>query len=163
MENTRAVDPVLFREISSQWLTGVTVVTSVSKDGAPASLTMNAVAPLLLSPPQFLVNLNLNTDTMRAAGEGYVCANFLASRQAALCSKFATKGAQKFEYLEYRSGIAGAPIFEEPIGHAECAVESILESGDSAIVIRNVDAGKAQGVNPWFASSVCSGHSVHVH
>jgi flavin reductase (DIM6/NTAB) family NADH-FMN oxidoreductase RutF len=147
MENTRTVDPVLFHELSSQWLTGVTMMPSVGKDDT-AGLTMNAVASLPLPPPQFLVNLDLNTDTLRAVDESYVCINLLASPQGSLCSKFATESAQKFECLGYRSGIAGTPVFEETIAHAECAVERTLESGDNAIVIGNVVAGEAQGGEP---------------
>lgn len=149
MENGKTLDPMLYRQIASQWLTGVAVVTSVQTNGRPAGLTMNAVAPLSLSPPQFLINLDLKSDTLAAVRESLIfCINFLGENQGSLCRRFATKDEHKFENLDYHAGVCGAPMFKDTIGHAECVVETIHESGDHAIVIGNLVAGAARGGEP---------------
>ena len=60
------VSPAQLRDAMGYFATGVTVVTSISPDGAPVGTTANAVASLSLEPPLVLVCFELNSVTLDA-------------------------------------------------------------------------------------------------
>lgn len=146
----------LFKAIAGQWLTGVTVVTSVDEQDRPVGLTMNAVAPLSLSPPMFLISLDCGSDTLRCIQDKRAfCINFLSAGQGGICGIFARKGDSKFDDVEYHVGTTGVPVIEGVIAHVECIVHDISPRGDHAIVTGNAIAGTASGGEPlvYFTSA----------
>ncbi len=150
------LDGSIYRKVAGHWLTGVAVITSSSPQGLPVGLTMNAVAPLSLVPPQFLVNLDLKSDTYSAIGATrHFCINFLRADQGAICAAFARKGADKFKGVPHRVGFLGVPIIEGCIAHVECAVSAMHASGDHIIVIGDAHHGAADGGDPlvYFTSA----------
>ncbi len=145
-----------YRRIASHWLTGVTVVTALTEDGRPTGITMNAVAPLSLDPPQFLINLDLASDTLAAIrASGRFCINFLRADQGALSGRFAKRGADKFDGIAHGHGKLDLPVLDGCIAHVECAVCAIHHSGDHAIVVGDAMAGATIGGEPlvYFTSS----------
>ena len=145
-----------YRRIAGHWLTGVTVVTGLTEDGRPTGVTMNAIAPLSLDPPQFLINLDLGSETLAAirASQRF-CINFLRSDQSAVCGRFAKRGADKFEGIAHRRGLLDLPVIDGCVAHVECAVSAIHHSGDHAIVVGDAMSGAADGGDPlvYFTSS----------
>lgn len=153
---TRGIDATLYRRIAGNWLTGVAVVTSVTASGRPVGLTVNAVSPLSLDPPQFLVNLDHASESLKAIREtGVFCINFLGADQEPICRTFARKGIDKFASIGVCPGVTGAPVLTGTIAHAECRVEVIHGSGDHSIVIGSACAGEAVGGEPlvYFTSN----------
>lgn len=155
--SSEAISGDQFRKFASRWLTGVTVVTSVTAAGEPVGLTMSAVSPLSLSPPQFLACLDLKSDTLAAVREsGVFCINILREDQAGICGAFARKKCDKFMDIVHRPGKTGAPILADVLAYIECRVAAIHESGDHAIVIGSVCGGDVTTGEPlgYFASSL---------
>jgi len=145
----RHLDGTIYRKVAGHWLTGVAIITSTSPQALPVGLTMNAVAPLSLVPPQFLVNLDLKSDTYSAIGATrHFCINFLRADQGAVCAAFARKGADKFKGVAHHSGVLGVPIIEGCIAHVECSVSAMHTSGDHVIVIGDAYHGAADGGEP---------------
>jgi len=146
----------LYRQIAAQWLTGVTVVTAIGPDGSPVGLTMNAISPLSLEPPQFLVNIDLSSETLAAVrSSGSFCINFLSAAQSEICQRFARKGVDKFRGITHKIGFLGLPVIDGAIAYVECEVAEIFKSGDHAIVIGNAIHGEAGGGAPlvYFTST----------
>lgn len=143
------LDGSIYRKVAGHWLTGVAVITSISPQGLPVGLTMNAVAPLSMVPPQFLVNLDVKSDTYSAIeATRHFCINFLRANQGGICAAFARKGADKFKGVAHHRGCLGVPIIEGCIAHVECAVSAMHASGDHIIVIGDAHHGAADGGDP---------------
>jgi flavin reductase (DIM6/NTAB) family NADH-FMN oxidoreductase RutF len=145
-----------YRRIAGHWLTGVTVVTALTAAGQPTGVTMNAIAPLSLDPPQFLINLDLGSDTLAAIrATQRFCINFLRADQSAVCGRFAKRGADKFDGIAHARGALDLPVIDGCIAHVECVVSAIHHSGDHAIVVGDAVSGGADGGDPlvYFTSS----------
>ncbi len=148
-ENLPSIDGTLYRSISGQWLTGVTVVTTRDEHDRAVGLTMSAVSPLSLNPPQFLVNLDLGSETLTAIlVRKAFCINFLGSNQREVCSQFAKKGSDKFAGMAHRSGELGMPVIEGAIAYVECTVADVFNSGDHSIIVGDARYGKVSGGSP---------------
>lgn len=128
-----------FRKASGLWATGVSIVTTVDKAGKPYGLTMNSVTSLSLEPPLYVVNLDKGSDTLTVLenGGGF-CINVLASDQQDLSNRFAKKGDNKFEGVEYTSGYAEVPCIVGALMSIQCSVEAMHEGGDHSIVVGRV-------------------------
>lgn len=145
-----------YRRIASHWLTGVTVITALAEQDRPTGVTMNAIAPLSLVPPQFLINLDHGSETLAAIWECQrFCINFLRADQGAVCGRFAKRGGDKFDGIAHARGVLNLPVIDGCIAHVECKVSAIHHSGDHAIVIGDAVAGAATGGDPlvYYTSS----------
>jgi hypothetical protein len=82
-----------FRHAMGHFVTGVTVITSLTADGSPVGTTANAVTSLSLDPPLVLVCFDLDSQTLRAIrGRGAFAVNVLAAAQRHLSANFARRG-----------------------------------------------------------------------
>ena len=145
-----------YRRIASHWLTGVTVITALAEQDRPTGVTMNAVAPLSLVPPQFLISLDLDSETLAAiCASQRFCINFLRADQGEVCGRFSKRGADKFDGVAHVRGVLDLPVIDGCIAHVECTVAAIHYSGDHAIVIGDAVAGEAVGGDPlvYYTSS----------
>jgi len=123
-----------FRRACGQWATGVSIVTTADKAGAPFGLTMNAVTSLSLDPPMFLVCVDKGSDTLAPMLESRVfCVNVLTRQQEALSNRFAKKGHDKFEGVAWSTGASGAPLLAETLISIDCRVRDVFEGGDHMI------------------------------
>jgi flavin reductase (DIM6/NTAB) family NADH-FMN oxidoreductase RutF len=149
------VDEVAFREAISHFVTGVTVITTLS-DGRLAGMTASAVASVSLDPILLLVCINSELPTHRAiAAAGRFVVNVLGEGQEALAVRFARPAVDKFEGVPLRRGHE-LPVLEEAIAHFTCEVTERLPGGDHSIFIGRVrECGAVPGKRPlvYFRSS----------
>lgn len=130
-----------FRKASGLWATGVSIVTTVDNEGSPYGLTMNSVTSLSLDPPLYVVNLDKGSDTLKVLNDGGdFCINVLAAEQQELSNRFAKKGDNKFDGVDYTPGFAGVPCITGALMSIQCSVEATHEGGDHAIVVGLVQA-----------------------
>jgi flavin reductase (DIM6/NTAB) family NADH-FMN oxidoreductase RutF len=150
--NLRVRDPVSaaeFREIMASFPTGVTVVTTVSGDGAPVGLTANAVSSVSIAPPQLLICLGKDRFTAKAIETHRAFAvNFLDWRQYEIAQRFASSAPDKFADIEFRAGSRGLPLLTGALAHAECELERAVDAGDHLIFIGLVLRGEARAGDP---------------
>jgi flavin reductase (DIM6/NTAB) family NADH-FMN oxidoreductase RutF len=146
------ITPEEFRRGCGFWATGVSIVTTADASGRPFGLTMNAVTSLSLNPPMFVVCVDNGSDTLHPMRErGIFCVNVLARGQEALSSRFAKKGGDKFDGVEWSAGVTGAPVLAGTLAAVECAVSTIVPGGDHQIVcgeVRRMIVNDAPGVEP---------------
>lgn len=136
---TSAITPELFRKASGLWATGVSIVTTIDEAGAPFGLTMNAVTSLSLEPPQYLVNVDNGSDTLTALQASRVfCINVLADGQQELSNRFAKKGDDKFDGVDFSAGDSGAPRLAGALMTIDCRIQAIHPGGDHQIVVGDV-------------------------
>lgn len=143
------MDGDVYRRIAGHWLTGVAIVTSHNGVGAPVGLTMSAVTPLSLSPPLFLVCLNLGSETLLAIEASRRFAiNILGHDGVAACQAFARKGSDKFAGVASRTGAFGVPILDGAIAHVECLLHEVFVVGDHKMVVGAAVAGDVTECEP---------------
>jgi flavin reductase (DIM6/NTAB) family NADH-FMN oxidoreductase RutF len=144
-----STDPQELRRILGHFATGVTVITTRDKDGAPSGLTANAFTSLSLNPPLVVVCVDKTAQCYGCFDQSKVFAvNVLSEDQEEVSRRFATKNSAKFAGLEWREGSNGAALIEGAIGHIECKIVQSHDGGDHTIMVGEVVSATASGDRP---------------
>lgn len=143
------IDSQELRRVMGHFATGVTVITTKSKDGVATGLTANAFLSLSLDPPLVLISVDKSAQCYACfeCGNGFTV-NFLSEHQEELSRRFATKGADKFAGLQWREGNNGAAVLEGVLGYVECKIRQCLDGGDHTIVVGEILGAEASGERP---------------
>lgn len=133
------IDPIELRNAAGQFMTGVTVVTTLDADGERAGLTANSFTSVSLNPPMVLVCVGNDTSTVEAfkAQNGFVV-HVLADAQKNVSMQFASKGIDRFEGLDVTDGYAGLPVVAGALATFECSTAHVYEGGDHLIFVGEV-------------------------
>jgi len=128
-----------FRRALSCFATGVAVVTVLDADGEKAGMTISSFNSVSLDPPLVLWSIADDSYSYNAFMEAeYFAVNVLAMHQEELSSRFARRGANKFEGIECREGLQGVPILPDYAACFECRIEHRYEGGDHKIIVGRV-------------------------
>ena len=129
-----------FRSALGMFATGVTIVTARTADGAVIGLTANSFNSVSLDPPLVLWSLAQAAGSLPVfrAGSHYAI-NILAKSQKALAERFAMKGADRWQGVEFVDGIGGAPLLQGAAATFECFNRSRYEEGDHVIFVGEVE------------------------
>jgi len=135
----QAIDCRELRRVLGAFPTGVTIATTVGKDGAPRGFTANSFTSVSLDPPLVLVCLAKAASSYATflGAEGYAV-NILAADQRAISSRFATAGEDKFEGVAWRPGETGCPLIEGAAGWIDCVRHQAIDAGDHVVLIGRV-------------------------
>ncbi|HVR52944.1 MAG TPA: flavin reductase [Pseudorhodoferax sp.] len=127
------------RRALGDFVTGVTVVTTVDDDGGFHGLTANSFSSVSLDPPLVLWSQAVRAPSHRVfSGVQRFAINILAEDQIALSNRFATSGHDKFAGLEVDLGAGGVPLLRGCRAWLECTVASRLPGGDHTIHVGEV-------------------------
>jgi flavin reductase (DIM6/NTAB) family NADH-FMN oxidoreductase RutF len=132
----RPVSPDDFRRACGRFATGVCVATVLDADGLPHGLTVSSFTSVSLEPPLVLICLGHAVtviDYFRAAK--YFGINVLREDQRELAERFARKGMDRFNGLEWNRGSSGVPLLPGTLAAMECEVEQRVTSGDHDIFV----------------------------
>ena len=142
------IDPLQYRRVLGSYPTGVTVVTAIDADGAPAGMAVGSFTSVSLDPPlvAFLPDKS-STSFPKIRTASSFCVNVLAADQEELCRSFAKRGGDKFAGVKWFETESGAPRLDGVAAWIDCDFESITEAGDHYFVLGRVrdldaDAGK---------------------
>ena len=133
------MNPEDLRAMLRRHVAGVAVVTTLTPDGAPIGLTVNSFTSVSLDPP--LVSFCVaNTASARPALEraSRFAVTVLGADQAALASRFATSGVDRFAGVEWLRGTDGLPRLPGGLTWLSCVKEIEHPAGDHVIVIGRV-------------------------
>ncbi|HEY5701620.1 MAG TPA: flavin reductase [Gammaproteobacteria bacterium] len=128
-----------FRRALGNYLTGVTVVTTVDEFERPRGITANSFTSVSLDPPLVLVCIAKNADSYDAfvSGDSFTV-NILADSQRSLSQLFASKSADKFDAVRWHRGDNGAPVLDDSLAWFDCRMYRQTDAGDHAILIGEV-------------------------
>ena len=137
-EGDPAADSKAFRRCLGQFSTGVGVMTTVA-NGEPVGVTANSFSSLSMDPPLVLWSI-AHTSRSSAAFKNakHFAVNILAVEQVEYSQRFASPAQNKFEGVDWRSGVLGSPILPNVLASLECALETTLQGGDHVILIGRV-------------------------
>lgn len=143
------IDKGEFRRVLGHFAAGVTVVTTVGRDGVPYGLTATAFTSVSLDPPLVLVCIDKRSESLPHIQDSQSFAvNFLAFEQQELSRRFATTGGDKFAGLDLGRAATGAPVLAQAIGFVDCRVVNTIEAGDHFLFIGQVEAADARSAQP---------------
>ena len=142
------IEKDFFRQVMGQFTTGVSVVTTRSKDGL-AGLTVNSFTSVSLEPPLVLICVDLYSTALpfiRASGNFAV--NILTSEQEALSRCFATTSSERYDYFCHASfhiASTGSPILDGALAFIDSRIIAEYPGGDHVIFVGLVVAMGTNG------------------
>jgi flavin reductase (DIM6/NTAB) family NADH-FMN oxidoreductase RutF len=130
-----------FKKALQLWASGVTVVTTHSKQYGVQGMTATAFSSVSVDPPQILVCINDAADTGLGIQEsGYFAVNLLTADQQELSNQFAGGASQqqRFDNISWKAGITGTPILNDSLMSLDCKVLERVRAGSHWIIIAEV-------------------------
>jgi flavin reductase (DIM6/NTAB) family NADH-FMN oxidoreductase RutF len=145
----RPVSPDDFRRACGRFATGVCVATVLDSQGIPHGLTVSSFTSVSLEPPLVLICLGHAVtviDYFRSAKHFGI--NILSEEQQHLSDRFARKGLDRFNGLEWDRGVSGVPLLPGALAAIECEVEQRVTSGDHDIFVGRMVRTVVEEGNP---------------
>ncbi len=134
-----AVTSAEFRHALGQYATGVTVITTLDGEGAPFGVTATSFGSLSLDPPLIQWSLKSAAWSHRIfAASSVFVVNILAADQAAVSTRFATPGIDRFAATDWTPGLDHLPLIEGVAARLECRTEVQVPGGDHTLFIGRV-------------------------
>lgn len=129
-----------FRETLGQFVTGVTVITTVdANNGAPVGITANSFNSVSVDPPLILWSLAkdaLNLPNFQQAE--FFNVHILGKDQEDISDRFARQGSNKFENTGFHPGMNDIPVLEDCTAFLECRTRNQYDGGDHIIFVGEV-------------------------
>ena len=134
------MDSGQFKAALGRWATGVAVITTRSRSGEAAGITVSSFSSLSLDPPLVLFCLG-DASTGRAAFENAAgfAVHILGVGQQDVAARFARSGADKFAGLSTQEGLRGIPLLGGSLACLECRMTGVVRGGDHQIVMGEVE------------------------
>jgi flavin reductase (DIM6/NTAB) family NADH-FMN oxidoreductase RutF len=129
------VDGATLRRAAGAYPSGVTIITA-DAGGSPVGLTVSSFTSVSLDPPLLLVCVARTASSLSAFRSGSpIGINVLASDQAWLARRFASRHDDRFQGVEYRPGPHGVPLLAGVAAWLDCHVARIYDGGDHVILL----------------------------
>lgn len=126
------------RDALGRFVTGVTIVTTMTADG-PLGMTANSFSSVSLVPPLVLWSPARKSRRFPAfEAASHFAVHVLSDRQRALAERFAAAGADPFEGLPYGHGVGDVPLLSDCAARFECRHAAGYDGGDHLIVVGEV-------------------------
>lgn len=145
-DDAPTIDAARYRKVLGHFATGVTVITAMDGD-EPTGMAANSFTSVSIEPPLVLFCAAKSSSTWpRIRAAGHFCVNILADDQEEICRLFATKGAERFKGVGWRTGDSGAPVLHDALAWIDCLIDAEHDAGDHLIVVgRCLDMESREG------------------
>lgn len=148
-----------FRRALGNFLTGVTVVTTVDVHGRPRGITANSFTSVSLEPPLVLACIARSAESFDSFVKcGGFTVNILSEDQQSLSQLFASKSPDKFDDVRWFLGDNGAPVLDDCLAWFDCRMFRQTEAGDHTVLIGEVTRFDAKAGQPL---GYCQGNYVN--
>jgi flavin reductase (DIM6/NTAB) family NADH-FMN oxidoreductase RutF len=132
------------RRALGQFATGVTVVTTLMRDGRRVGMTVNSFSSVSLDPPLVLWSIARNAPSFQDFTTAtHFGVNVLAADQHHLSKQFSTPLDDKFAGVACHSD-ACVPILEGTTAYFVCRLVKQYDGGDHVILLGEVEEYKHQ-------------------
>jgi flavin reductase (DIM6/NTAB) family NADH-FMN oxidoreductase RutF/DNA-binding MarR family transcriptional regulator len=133
-----SADQRAFRRCLGQFVTGVTVITTVWQ-GKPVGVTASSFSSLSLDPPLVLWSIALTSRSCSAFRHSeHFAVNILKADQIDISQRFSTSTEDKFKDVDWQPGCLGSPTLPGILALIECTTETVLAGGDHIILVGRV-------------------------
>jgi flavin reductase (DIM6/NTAB) family NADH-FMN oxidoreductase RutF len=161
-KRSESLDKAAFCRTCARFPTGVTIVTVLDSEGGPHGMTASSFTSVSLDPPLVLVCVDHRATVLAHLRRSeHVGINVLTEQQQELSVRFARRGQDRFDGVDWQSGHGGVPLIPGALAWLECSVQRLLDAGDHAILIGEVLRATYGEGRPlvYFASSY---HKLHI-
>ncbi|MBT2523065.1 flavin reductase family protein [Arthrobacter sp. ISL-28] len=135
---TSDVDPTLVRAFNKQFVTGVTVVTTMD-GGQPRGLCVNAYASISYDPPVVMVCVQHSSSTHPSLfAATHLGINIMANDQKDIVGIFAGKGEDKFAQVVWTPAPHGSPLIEGASASLEAEIRERFQAKTHTVFIGRV-------------------------
>lgn len=122
-----------------QFITGVTVVTTVGEDGKPRGLAANSYASVSLEPPLVLICVQKTTSTYASLFKSkHLGINIMSNAQRDTVGVFASKGEDKFAKLDWHAAPGGSPLIDGSAASIEAEIKERFQAKTHTVFIARV-------------------------
>lgn len=141
-------DPELMKGFNRQFVTGVTVVTTMDGDRA-RGLAVNAYSSISLDPPLIMVCIQRTSSTWPALFTAtHLGVNILSRTQRGIVSVFASKDPDKFARIDWYPGPHGSPLIPGSAAMLEAEIRERFQAKTHTIFICRVRHAEVNDVAP---------------
>ena len=140
-----------FKKALQLWASGVSVVTTSSEKFGVQGMTVTAFTSVSVEPPQILVCLNTQADTVEGITYSqHFAVNVLSTGQQDVSNQFAGGSSQqdRFANTPWQIGETGMPVLTESLMSLECKVVDQVKAGTHWIVIGEVQNAVCRSGEP---------------
>lgn len=133
------LNPRDLRTAFGTFMTGVTVVTAVSTDGAPVGFTANSYSSVSLDPPLLLVcpSNRLSSFPVFNTCEHFAI-NILAEDQQDISNIFAAAKGDRFGGIDWQADAWGCPVIAGAATAFSCSAHHRAPAGDHLILVGQI-------------------------
>ncbi|MEV0598079.1 flavin reductase family protein [Streptomyces sp. NPDC050315] len=143
----------LMKQVNRQFVTGVTVVTTMDGE-TPRGLAVNAFSSISLDPATVMVCVQHTSSTHDCLFRAdHLAINILSTDQLDVVNAFARKSDNKFEGLEWESGPFGSPLIVGSSAQMEVAIRERLQASTHTVFICRVVHAAVTGNPPMVYSA----------
>ncbi|MCW4465528.1 flavin reductase [Glutamicibacter sp. MNS18] len=132
-----------------QFVTGVTVVTTVDDQGKPRGLAANSYVSVSLEPPLVLVCVQKTTSTYSSLFKStHLGINIMSNEQRDTVGIFASKGDDKFATLDWHTGPNGSPLIDGSAASIEAEIKERFQAKTHTVFIAKVKHSEVAQLEP---------------
>ncbi len=134
-------DPRELRNAFGSFMTGVTVVTAVSKTGEQVGFTANSFTSVSMDPPLLLVcpaNKLSSFDVFEQCE--HFAVSILAEEQQQASNTFAGSSGDRFSEVSWTADEFGTPLIDGAVTHFSCSAFQKVPAGDHLLLVGKVEA-----------------------
>jgi len=132
-------DSKAFRDALGHFPTGIAVMTAATAETSHLGITVNSFTSVSLDPPLVLWCIDRRSRRYPAfAGAPGFTVSILASGHKAVSARLAGAGEHSLDGIALIPTALGPPALADSLAVFECALESVQEAGDHAILIGRV-------------------------
>lgn len=137
------------KAFNRQFITGVTVITTVDEDGTPRGLAANSYNSISLDPPLVLVCVMKSSSTYPALFRSqYMGINIMSSDQRDTLGVFASKTPDKFSQVTWHHGQFGSPLIDDSAACVEVEIKERFQAMTHTVFVGRVRSSEATDVDP---------------
>lgn len=133
-------DPAAFRQLMSQFATGVAVVSVVTDGGEVAAMTINSLVSVSLEP--MLVSWSLQNSSSQFAAYARAerfAVSILAEGQQSLARRYAARGSSALMAEDFETAEHSLPVIAGALGHVACRRWAVHPAGDHTLILGQVE------------------------
>ncbi len=128
-----------FRDALSNFVTGITVITTLGPDDEPVGITANSFNSVSLEPPLILFSLARSAYSLAAfTNHRHFAVNILKEGQEEISNRFAMRSGDKWTGIEHTKWESGCPILMDVLAVLECRLRNTYDGGDHLIFVGEV-------------------------
>lgn len=131
--------PDALKGFNRQFVTGVTVVTTIDEQGQPRGLAANAYSSVSLEPPLVLICVQKTASTYASLFRAtHLGINIMSNRQRAVVGTFASKAPEKFAGLPWHAAPNGSPLIDGSSASIEAEIKERFQAKTHTVFIAKV-------------------------